>query len=127
MSFIIKRSLLLVAAAFFALTIFSTAASASNEALTDLLKVLVDRGTITADEYSILKRAAAGDHEKSSTVTFEKMAGVEKKLAKAEKSTKKTLPKIKWTEKVKVKGDIRSRCYCQANIQLGSGSRICFR
>ncbi len=109
MGFIIKRSLLLVAAAFFALTIFSIAASASNEALTDLLKVLVDRGTITADEYSILKRAAAGDHEKSSTVTFEKMAGAEKKLAKAEKSTKKALPKTKWTEKVKVKGDIRTR------------------
>mgnify|MGYP003333970687 CR=1 FL=1 len=77
-------------------------ASASNEALFDLLKVLVDKGTITADEYSILKGAASADHEKASVVAPEKVAGIEKNLGKLEKKTEKSLKKVKWAEKVKL-------------------------
>ena len=54
-SLIRKRLVLLISSLFLTLATFSMSASASNEALFDLLKVLVDKGTITADEYSILK------------------------------------------------------------------------
>lgn len=109
MNFIKIRLAVLISAVFFTLSTFSISVSASNEALFDLLKVLVDKGTITSDEYSILKGAASADHEKASVVAPEKVAGIEKKLSQLEKKTKKSLKKVKWAEKVKVKGDIRTR------------------
>ena len=108
-SLIRKRLALLISSVFLTLATLAMSASASNEALFDLLKVLVDKGTITADEYSILKGAASADHEKASVVAPEKVAGIEKKLGKLEKKTEKSLKKVKWAEKVKVKGDIRTR------------------
>ena len=91
------------------LSTFSLSVNASNEALTDLLKVLMERGTITSEEYSVLKGAAHKDAEKASVVTPEKVMAVEKKLGALESKTKRSLKKIKWAEKVKVEGDIRTR------------------
>ena len=81
-SLIRKRLALLITLVLLTLATFSMSVSASNEALFDLLKVLVDKGTITADEYSMLKGAASADHEKASVAAPEKVAGIEKKLGK---------------------------------------------
>ena len=46
---------------------FPFSVSASNEALTDLLKVLMEKGTITSEEYTSLKSRAQIGAEKTSS------------------------------------------------------------
>jgi hypothetical protein len=108
-SLITKRFSFVAAVGLAFLSTLSLSASASNEALTGLLKVLMERGAITAEEYSVLKDAAHADAEKTSAAIPEKVMVVEKKLGALESKTKKSLRKIKWAEKVKIKGDIRTR------------------
>jgi len=69
-------------------------AHASNEAMLDLLKVLRDQGTITAENYQLLANAAAADKEKSEATTAEVKAEV--------KEATKDIPKITTKGKIKV-------------------------
>ena len=93
---------LLAAIGFVFLSILPFSVSASNEALTDLLKVLMEKGTITADEYTILKAAAQRVTEKTSIMSADKMVTLEKK-------TRKLSAETNWAEKIRIEGDIRTR------------------
>ena len=57
----LKSTSLLVAGALFGAAVMP--AHAGNEAMMDLLKVLRDKGTISAQDYDMLKNAAAADKE----------------------------------------------------------------
>jgi len=77
----LKTSSLLIAGALFGAAVLP--AQASNEAMMDLLKVLRDQGTITAENYELLSNAAKADKE--ATVATE--AKVEKVAKKANEAT----------------------------------------
>ena len=64
----------------------STPAMATNEAMMDLLKILRDKGSISAEEYDLLKNASAADKEKVEGAANEAKAAV--------KDATKGLPKI---------------------------------
>ena len=75
---------------------------AANDAMIELLQVLRDNGTISEEAYSVLKNSAHADEER----TNDKINKVsEEKVA----SVKKTTDKLKWAEKIKLKGDLRLR------------------
>ncbi len=92
-------------AAFIALAVLSGPVAAANEALMDLFKLLHAKGTLDAQEYEMLVSAARADEEKvaheQSTVKNE----VKEQVARVEKST----ANLAWAEKVKLKGDVRTR------------------
>lgn len=67
---------------------------ASNEAMLDLLKILVKKGSITAEEYELLETAAKADGEKVEGNINEMKAEVTKKT--------KNLPKITTKGKIKI-------------------------
>ncbi|GAA0234199.1 hypothetical protein GCM10008964_26900 [Methylophaga marina] len=69
-------------------------AQANNEAMADLLKVLRDKGTISAEDYNMLKNAAAADQEKTEAAQAE----VKKQVAEATAD----MPKITTDGKIKV-------------------------
>lgn len=73
----------------------STPAMAANEAMLDLLKILVKKGSITAEEYDLLQNAAKADGEKVDGNINEMKAEVAKKT--------KGLPKIKTKGKLEIK------------------------
>ena len=100
---------LLAAIGFVFLSILSFSVSASNEALTDLLKVLMEKNTITAEEYTILKTAAQTGPEKVSVVSAKKMWTPEAKPDVLEAKNRKLSAEISWAEKIKIEGDIRTR------------------
>jgi len=75
-------------------------AQANNEAMMDLLKVLRDQGTITAENYELLTNAAKADKESVEAIKMD--------AAKAE-SNASILKKLSWAEKIKIKGDMRFR------------------
>ncbi|MEM7026850.1 MAG: porin [Pseudomonadota bacterium] len=64
----------------------SMPAMATNEAMMDLLKILRDKGSITAEEYELLANASAADKEKAEGAAAEVKAEV--------KEATKSLPKI---------------------------------
>jgi phosphate-selective porin OprO/OprP len=75
----LKSTSLLVAA-----TLFGAAAmpaQANNEAMLDLLKVLRDKGTISANDYDMLKNAAAADKEMAEAEKAEMKKEVEEATA----------------------------------------------
>ena len=90
----------------------SLSSSASNEALMDLLELLHQKGTLTSSEMEILRNAAAADEEKATAATAQATSNVEKKVAAIETKSKKS----EWTEKVRLKGDLRAR-YQYQDIQ----------
>ncbi len=89
---------LAVAAALFGAS--AAPAFASNEAMMDLLKVLRDKGTISAQDYELLSNAAKADDEV--------VADAVNRVAKVEKSAK-GMKALSWAEKIKIKGDVRFR------------------
>ena len=91
----LKTSSLLMAGALFGAAVMP--AHANNEAMLDLLKVLRDQGTITAENYDLLASAAAADKEKSEATTAEVKAEV--------KEATKNMPKITTKGKLKFEGD----------------------
>ncbi len=99
---------LAVAAALFS----ATPAFASNEAMMDLLKVLKDKGTISAQDYELLSNAAKADDEV--------VADAVNRVAKVEKSAKKSKA-ASWAEKIKLKGDVRFR-YENRTQEVGGSS-----
>ncbi len=76
----LKTSSLLIAATLFGAAVMP--AQANNDAMLDLLKVLRDQGTITAQNYELLANAAKADKESLDAVDT-KVANVEKKAKKA--------------------------------------------
>ncbi len=80
----------------------STPAVAANDAMMELLKVLRDNGTISEEAYSLLKNSAQADAERTDAKIEET---AEEKLA----AVNKVSDKLKWAEKIKLKGDLRLR------------------
>ncbi len=72
------------------LAAISTPALAANDAMMDLLKILMDKGSISQDEYELLKNAARADNETNTEGQAE--------IANAAK----TLPKIDTNGKLKL-------------------------
>ncbi len=89
----LKTTSLLIAGTLFGAAMMP--AHANNEAMIDLLKVLRDKGTISADDYNMLKNAAAADKE---------MAEAEKAEIKEEAvaAAKADMPKITTDGKLKI-------------------------
>lgn len=77
-----------------AMAAISTPAMATNEAMLDLLKILRDKGSITAEEYELLSNASKADGEKVEGSINEMKAEVDKKT--------KDMPKITTKGKFKV-------------------------
>jgi phosphate-selective porin OprO/OprP len=73
-------------------------AGAANSAMLDLLKILRDRGSISADEYSILANAARADAEKTEAIKSEVKKEVDEKVAAATKD----VPVINLKEKLEL-------------------------
>lgn len=73
----------------------SAPAYAANDAMMDLLKILRDKGSISADEYDLLKAASAADKEKVEGVANELKGELSKKT--------KGLPNFKNLDKGKLK------------------------
>jgi hypothetical protein len=72
----------------------------ASDAMLDLLKVLRDKGTISATDYELLVNAAKADEEKVNDAV-NRVAKVEDKAS--------ILKKLSWAEKIKIKGDMRFR------------------
>ncbi len=101
-----------------AMAAISTPAMATNEAMLDLLKILRDKGSITADEYDVLKNAAKADGEKVEGNINEMKADVAKKT--------KNMPKINTKGKLQISsqdGDYKFRVggRLQADTTIGLG------
>lgn len=75
----LKSTSLLVAGALFGAAVMP--AHAGNEAMMDLLKVLRDKGTISAQDYNMLKNAAAADKEMAEAEKAEMKKEVEEATA----------------------------------------------
>jgi len=112
-------------------------ASAANEALIDLMKVLRDNGSLSNDEYELLANVVKADNEQREWVNTEAHKEIDNKLAALEENTaavqrevreevavklaavdEKT-DKIKWAEKIKLKGDLRTRYQYQDGDRRG--------
>ena len=95
---------------------FSTPALAVNEAMLDLLKILKDKGSLTAEEYELLVNASKADGEKVE-------GKVNEASAKVDEATK-DLPKINTKGKLEIsKGDNKFRVggRLQADTTFGLG------
>ena len=105
-----------------ALLAFTGPVLAANDAMVELLKVLRDNGTISDEAFSLLKNSAAADAERTNAKIEET---AEEKLA----SVNKISDKLKWAEKIKLKGDLRlRRQYEEADPENGdSQSRERYR
>ena len=75
---------------------------ASNSAMLELLEVLHKNGTIDDATYGLLKNSAMADAERTHAKIEET---AENKLA----AVKQIPDKLKWAEKIKLKGDLRLR------------------
>jgi phosphate-selective porin OprO/OprP len=75
----LKTTSLLIAGTLFGAAMLP--AQANNEAMADLLKVLRDKGTISAEDYNMLKNAAAADQEKTEAAQAEVKKQVEEATA----------------------------------------------
>jgi hypothetical protein len=93
----LKMTSLAVAGALFGAAAVPAQAS---EAMLDLLKILRDKGTISAQDYELLVNASKADEEVVADAT--------NRVAKLEKNTK-SLKKLSWAERIKIKGDMRFR------------------
>ena len=90
---------------------------AVNEAMLDLLEILRDKGSITAEEYDLLRNAARADGEKVEGSLNEMQANVDKKT--------KDMPKINTSGKLEIShGDNKLRVggRLQADTTFGAGS-----
>ncbi len=99
------------------LAVVSTPALAVNEAMLDLLKILRDKGSITAEEYDLLRNAARADGEKVEGTLNEMQANVDKKT--------KDMPKINTNGKLEIShGDNKLRIggRLQADTTFGAGA-----
>lgn len=96
-----------------AMAAVSTPAMATNEAMLDLLKILKDKGSISAQEYELLTNAAKADGEKVE-------GSINEMKAEVKADQKEMSKKLSWAEKIKIKGDTRFR-YESINTENGGG------
>ena len=87
------------------LVLCTNTAFAANEAMLDLLKVLRDKGTLTNQEYDLLINASRADEEQQSATA----SSMEQKLDTAIEEVHVSGKTSSWADKVKLKGDIRTR------------------
>lgn len=84
------------------ITSLSTSSFAANEALMDLFKILRSKGSLTEQEYELLVNAARADEEKTVDTGNKIKSEIREEFVAAES-------KSGWTDKLKFKGDIRTR------------------
>jgi hypothetical protein len=89
----------------------------ASDAMLDLLKVLRDKGTISATDYELLVNAAKADEEKVNDAV-NRVAKVEDKAS----SQSSLLDKLSWAERIKVKGDVRFRYENRTTENAGASS-----
>lgn len=107
--------------------ILAAPAHAANEALMELFKIMRDKGSLDQNEYELLVNAAKADAEKTERDKLQEREQVDVKLAAVEERTSITqnevreevdvklaavdekTDKMKWTEKIKLQGDLRTR------------------
>ena len=89
----------------------SPATFAENEALLALFKVLRDNGTLTGGEYDLLVTTAANDAGggAGNAATGHAPQGAPAKLDASVAAAAATTSAAAWTEKIKIKGDLRTR------------------
>ncbi len=87
------------------LVAFTVPAVAANEALIELFKILQQKGSLSNDEYELLVNAAKADEEKSARSKHESSEEVTQQVAAVEAKTANS----GWTEKIRLKGDLRTR------------------
>ncbi len=116
--------------------------SAANEALIDLMKVLRDNGSLSNDEFELLANAVKADDEQTERASAQtrkevdiKLAAVEEKTIAGQREVREEVDiklaavdekadKMKWAEKIKLKGDLRTRYqYQDGDLRGGSRSR----
>jgi hypothetical protein len=112
----IKTSSLVLAGALFGAAVMP--AQANNEAMMDLLKVLRDQGTITAENYELLANAAKADKEYVEAV---------KVNAEKAESNSSILENLSWAEKIKLKGDMRFRYENEMEDDINTEDRLRLR
>lgn len=74
---------------------------AGSDAMLELLKLLKDKGSISAEEYGLLVNTARADEEKSDEVNHD--------FKKEITQTVRGLDRARWAEKIRIKGDARMR------------------
>jgi hypothetical protein len=112
----IKTSSLVLAGALFGSAMMP--AQANNEAMMDLLKVLRDQGTITAENYELLTNAAKADKESVEAIKIN---------AEKAESNSSILKKLSWAEKIKIKGDMRFRYENEMEDDINTEDRLRIR
>ena len=75
---------------------------AVNDAMMDLLKIMYDKGSLTAQEYEVLVNAARADEEKFADSATSIKREITEEIVIADKAPE-------WTDKIQLKGDIRTR------------------
>ena len=96
--------------------VLTNSALASNSAMLELLEVLYKNGTIDDATYGLLRNSAMADAERTHAKIEET---AENKVA----AVKQTSDKLKWAEKIKLKGDLRlRRQYQKADPEIGKSS-----
>lgn len=84
---------------------------AANSAMLELIEILHNKGSITDDEYSLLKRASVADQEQGDAEKQESQNNAEEKIQVATQTVKAA----DWASKVSLKGDVRLRFQAQKN------------
>ena len=94
----------------------TTPAHAANAALLELFKIMRDKGSLTAGEYGLLVNAAKADEEQDEwsrhearEALKEQIAAVEEKAEEAAAGEETRAETLGWAEKIKLKGDLRTR------------------
>ena len=94
-----------------ALLISAFQAHAANTAMMELIEILHNKGSITLDEYELLKKAAIADQATTTATREELKQDVENEFTVAAKK----MDGAAWATKVNLKGDVRVRYQAQDN------------
>ena len=98
----------------FAVTLaISFPVAASNEALMELFKILRDKGSLTQVEYELLVTTAEAEQEKTEHATHQAADQHQVQITELKRATEK----LAWADKIKIKGDLRTRYQYQDQTQ----------
>ncbi len=95
----------------------STNLHAANSAMLELIEILHNKGSISDDEYGLLRNAAMADQEQNEAEKREDRETVEEKIQVASQTNKAA----DWASKINLKGDVRLRYQGQDNDPTGTG------
>ncbi len=96
---------------------FSTSTFATNSAMLELIEILHNKGSISDDEYGLLRNAAMADQEQIEAEKQEIQHNVDDKIQVATVTNKAA----DWASKIKLNGDVRLRYQGQDNDPGGTG------